>query len=173
MGREIRRVTPNWEHPQRERCPHTGGITEAHRGLFSEWSRGKCFRPMHDQDYKSAVKEWKEGFMQWERGEHQDQGWASEYWEYAGNPPKEENYRPIAWTEEEATHYQVYETVSDGTPISPIFENLDQLVEWLIQQGYSEKAAKSFSEEGYAPSMVYTPETGFLNDIESLSLDKE
>ena len=171
MGREIRRVTPNWEHPQREQCPHIGGITKAHPGGFSEWSRGKCFQPMHDQDYKSAVKEWKEEFMQWERGEHPDQDWASEYWEYAGNPPDPESYRPVAWTEEEATHYQVYETVSEGTPISPIFENLDQLIEWLIKEGYSEKSAKAFAKSGWVMSGVFSPEVGFVADIESAGLE--
>src|SRR3972149_2654391 len=132
MGREIRRVPPNWEHPQRERCPHYGGI-EGHKSgpAFSEWSRGKCFQPMSDQDYESAAEEWKEGLLQWERGEHPDQESSKtamgckEYWEYAGNPPDPEGYRPAAWTEEEATHYQVYETVSDGTPVSPVFGALD------------------------------------------------
>ena len=60
-------------------------------------------------------------------------------------------YRP-EWTEE-PTHYQMYETVSEGTPVSPVFASLDELVGWLIGQGHSRKAAEGFAKHGWAPSM--------------------
>lgn len=67
-------------------------------------------------------------------------------------------YRP-EWTEE-PTHYQVYETVTEGTPVSPVFASLDEMQVWLIKQGFSEKAAEKFIETGWAPSMVYVPGKG-------------
>ena len=90
------------------------------------------YQPMFDNDYTTAVKEW-----DWEEGA----------------PPAANYYRP-AWAPEEMTCYQVYETVSEGTPVSPVFETLEDLVQWLIAQGYSEKAARAFADDGWAPSMM-------------------
>jgi len=50
--------------------------------------------------------------------------------------------------------YQVWETVSEGSPVSPVFENKDDLVFWLVGQGYSEEAARKFSDSGWVPSMI-------------------
>lgn len=41
-------------------------------------------------------------------------------------------YEPMfahSWTKEEATCFQVYETVTEGTPLSPVFKSLDQVEE--------------------------------------------
>ena len=35
------------------------------------------------------------------------------------------------WTEEEATHYQMYESTSEGTPISPVMSSPQLLAKWL------------------------------------------
>lgn len=35
------------------------------------------------------------------------------------------------WKKEEATHYMMYETISEGTPISPIFSTQEELAEFL------------------------------------------
>ena len=51
MGREIRRVPPNWDHPKQE-----------------GWSDGRM-QPMYDQTFEQAAAEWKDGFAAWERGE--------------------------------------------------------------------------------------------------------
>lgn len=52
--------------------------------------------------------------------------------------------------------YQVWETVSEGSPISPVFKTTEELVAWLVQQGYSEKAARAFANAGWVPSAVMT-----------------
>jgi hypothetical protein len=49
MGREIRRVPPDWTHPVNKYCPHIGN--NPHDG-------GPCYHPLHDQDYESAAQEW-------------------------------------------------------------------------------------------------------------------
>lgn len=34
------------------------------------------------------------------------------------------------WDATERTHMQLYETTSEGTPLGPVFDNLDDLCEW-------------------------------------------
>ena len=42
------------------------------------------------------------------------------------------------------SEYQVYEDVSEGTHLSPIFSSADMLIAWLLAQGYSRDAAEAF-----------------------------
>lgn len=35
------------------------------------------------------------------------------------------------WPEHEWTHEQLYETFSEGTPVSPVMETRDQIARWL------------------------------------------
>lgn len=50
--------------------------------------------------------------------------------------------------------WQVWETVSEGSPVSPVFSTKEALVASLIKDGHSEQAAKNFVEAAWAPSMV-------------------
>jgi hypothetical protein len=50
--------------------------------------------------------------------------------------------------------YQVWENVSEGSPISPVFAAEQDLINWLTDQGYSEGAAEEFARGGYAPSFA-------------------
>lgn len=139
MGREIRRVPSGWNHPRDE--------------------RGR-YQPLYDYDFETEAAKWKEGFRQWEAGTHEAKQRArgygcDEFWEYSF-PPDRDTCRP-QWSEEERTCYQIYETVSEGTPVSPVFETEEQVVVWLIEQGYSEHAAREFVKFAHAFSMVVQP----------------
>ena len=160
MSREIRRVPLDWKHPENESCPHLNGLDWSHKRHSSshEFQYGKCFRPILDKDFDTALQDWINEYKLWKNGEHPNQEDYS-YQEYAGHPPNPEDYRP-AWTPKEAIGYQIYETVSEGTPISPVFEILDEMKEWLLSEGYSEFASQKFIEDGWAPSMVFTSEKG-------------
>lgn len=159
MGREIRRVPANWEHPK-QRCKHYPqpiGCTEARQ------NGGLCSIPLCDMDFESEAREWMEKAIAW----HEDKMSPDElkykadypfYWQWASDPPDPKYYRP-KWTDEERTHYQVYENVSEGTPISPVFATPQEVVEWLVSDGgcdgpHSRKAATAFVYAGYAPSMI-------------------
>lgn len=50
--------------------------------------------------------------------------------------------------------WQMWETVSEGSPVSPVFADKELFVNWLIEQGYSEGAAEQFAEVGHAFSMM-------------------
>jgi hypothetical protein len=154
MGREIRRVPKGWEHPVNKECKHYSGQPGHDRYRKpGSYIYGKCFIPMFDKDYPTAVAEWKKGFFEWEAGTHPSKKDNDcEFWEYNGSPPDPDSYRPVF--ESEPTCYQVYETVSEGTPVSPVFEDKEQIVQWLISEGHTETNARAFVEDEWAPSFV-------------------
>jgi hypothetical protein len=64
--------------------------------------------------------------------------------------------------------WQVWETVSEGSPISPVFSSEKELKQYLLGQGYSENAVDYFIEEKWCPSMAFSG--GVLyNNIEACS----
>ena len=148
MGREIRRVPPHWEHPKKE--------------------NGQ-YQPMYDNDFDTQLTEWLAGYELWKKGEHPDQGkdWMEEgtkYWDWEGSPPDPEYYHP-KW-EQEPTWYQVYETVSEGTPVSPAFATKEELVNYLVEHGdfwdqrrgdggWDRANAEHFVEAGWAMSGIF------------------
>ena len=166
MSREIRRVPPNWEHPL-----HTA---ETVQGRFPASFIGH-FIPMHDQPFEDAAGEWKANFLRWEFRSHPDYKPGTEYWEYEGDPPDRLSFRP-AFTED-PTWYQVYETVSEGTPVTPPFATTAELVDFLVHHGeiapstqgpISRELAESFVVAGSAVSVVVTEERQLLRTYETV-----
>lgn len=159
MGREIRMVPPNWEHPRytEENAPFDNRIGEYH--------------PLFDEDFEKQANEWFADCLLWSRGEHPDQqkDYCKEYkfyWQWAGNPPDAEYYRP-KWADEEMIWFQVYETVSEGTPVTPPFATKAELVDYLSTKGdfwdqkrgegaWDRDAAEKFVGHGWAPSLIVT-----------------
>jgi hypothetical protein len=64
--------------------------------------------------------------------------------------------------------WQLWETVSEGSPISPVFADADGLIDWLCSPAYSwggpmeRESAARFVRAGWAPSLVFTPATGVV-----------
>lgn len=157
MGREIRRVPQDWEHPVDER---------GH------------FKPLYDESFTDAASEWLRDAIAWSQGKHesQDKDYPF-YWQYAGAPPDEKYYRP-AWGSP-AECYQIYETVSEGTPVSPVFGTLEAMIDWMTQpidrtspynrgedwqcmQGMTRQQAERFCKTGSAPSLISGPGVGVV-----------
>lgn len=154
MGREIRRVPADWEHPK---------YTEE---TANSRSSVRSYRPLYDNDFQSAADDWLVELDQWRAGEHPSQpcGYCNYFWEYS-SPPDEEMHRERKWTEAEATHFQMYETVSEGTPVTPSFATKEGLVEYLVEHGdywdqsrgtggWRRENAEQFVESEWAPSMM-------------------
>jgi len=140
MGREIRRVPPDWQHPKRD--------------------RSNDYQPLYDEDFESACRDWMQDyayFLTKYPGGFDEQG--QPYWEGYGDwPPDRAYHRSRIWTEAEATAYQVYENVTEGTPVSPVFEMRDELRAWLIgEQGMSPEGAEGFIDMGFSFSGVIGP----------------
>lgn len=148
MGREIRRVPPNWQHPTKQ----------------YQW--GVDHVSMLDKTFTQACAEWDAEKAKWDAGERPEycKGDDGPYEDYAGERPDDpEMYRP--WEDAEATWYQLWQTVSEGSPVSPPFATLGELARYLGDNGdfWDQKRgdppwglarAQAFCREGWAPSFV-------------------
>jgi hypothetical protein len=169
MGREIRRVPPDWEHP--------------------EDNEGQL-RPCFDKVYEEAKSEWDANNELWEKGQHPDQskdwkpGPGMSFIDWAGGSPDPEYYRHRRWTNEEATAYQVYENVSEGTPISPVLKTREELKRWLMEDGsgmgiggdvekLTEEAAERFIDTSYSFSLICTSGGAVSSGLDVFSIKKK
>jgi hypothetical protein len=156
MSRELRRVPPNWVHPRR--------------------ANGR-YEPLHDKTYREACEE-REAFRAAWQGDgiglsefarkQRDAGDEMEEWEpYVGSP---EDYRPD-WPEDTRTAFQYYETVSEGTPVSPVFETLLDLAQHLALEhgGPADRWLKHLEGGGYLPSAIGVVGVGILSGEEALA----
>ena len=164
MGREVRMVPANWEHPRDE------------KGHFIALLGGS---------FKERAAKWDEEARQWANGFVQDyatDGWkakepknAGTFADWDGGRPNEKDYMPD-WPEAERTHYQMYESTSEGTPISPAMETPEALARWLADNSASAFANIGATYEqwlatikrGWAPSAVSSPKTGLVSGVEGL-----
>jgi len=131
MGREIRRVPPNYEPAM---CQ----------------SGQEIHQPKYNKTWKEAIKEWKDGYKQWEEGTHEsyEDYKDHEYWQYE-SPPDEYYY--LDYEIEDATWYQSYETVSEGTPVTPAFETKQELIDYLVTYGdyWDQRRRKEYGNTSY------------------------
>ena len=152
MGRELRKVPAGWEHPLRD-CPHSpwdGGCSE------SKKHNGKCYQPMFNRYYGDAIKEWITGHELWLDGTHPDlqrdpilKDKYPFYAMYHGGPPDVEYYQTKKYSPEELTHIQLYQTTSEGTPLSPVFHasEFEKLCEWAAVNATTFAQFKTSKEE--------------------------
>ena len=154
MSREIRRVPKDWSHPKTSDGKFVGLFDGA-------------------DNYDNDLSEWMEGYQMWGSGVCEVYG-KSEKWEpiddkyknmrysdYAGGMPSPDDRMP-AWEEHEKTHIMMYETCSEGTPISPAFETPEELAHWLADNNASAFGSQTATYEqwlstcksGWAPSAV-------------------
>ena len=155
MGREIRRVPPNYEHKKLDasRYPYREG-----------------YQPMYAHAFTDRFNEWLGDFDRIRAGKLNDlerecyPGGLSEWLQDDGQPPDPAYYNTV-FTEDEATWFQVWETVSEGTPVSPPFETRDELIDYLAAKGdfwdqkrghgaWPKENATSFVNAGWVPSLI-------------------
>lgn len=161
MGREIRRVPADWEHPRAE--------------------RGGRYRPLCDgRNYHRDCAEWIRDFTAWEAGTHPyltGEGLPGEkprttkagcryWWDYDSGPPLAEEYMLVDVPESLCTHYQLYETTTEGTPHhdSPVFESMDELLDWAAEHATTFAHARA-SRERWAEML--SP-GNFVHHVESM-----
>lgn len=157
MGREIRRVPPNYEHKQREAAFKMGGWVKAGP------------QPMYNELFDVKFAEWLADFDRIRAGNLDDlerdcyPNGLSDWLLDEGWPPDRDYYR--TWSDHEATWFQVWETVSEGTPVSPPFATREELASYLAVNGdfwdqsrghggWGEENARAFCQMGWAPSMA-------------------
>ena len=78
--------------------------------------------------------------------------------------------------------WQLWETVSEGTAMSPVFKTPEELAHWLTDTGASASGymtaeydtwLKFITEHGYAPSMMVLPGKGIISGVEAMTVTKE
>lgn len=167
MGREIRMVPPEWTHPKNDRGRMQPMYDRQFENVFAHWLSD--FDRIRDDDLTDIERECYTGdgkmaLAEWLRDE--------------GIPPDPSYYRP--WKLEDATWVQVWETVSEGTPVTPPFATKNELIDYLVaggddwdreirRGGYSREQATAFVNAGWAPSMV-SVDGQIFNAIESASV---
>lgn len=119
MGREVRRVPADWQHPK------------------NEYDRYKPLYP--GEQYKDNA----DGFLEKANAEG-----LQEAIEWCGQAPNQNDYMPN-WPASERTHYMMYEDTSEGTPISPAFATPEELARWLADTGASAFGKETASYEGW------------------------
>jgi hypothetical protein len=88
---------------------------------------------------------------------------------YPGQRAEAEAWEPAGPPEGEG--WQLWETVSEGSPISPVFTEVDELAGWMSQpergcHWVPQDVAAKFIADGWAPTGIYTPQTGLVSGVE-------
>jgi len=81
---------------------------------------------------------------------------------YWGSKEKEDRYNNwVSFEPPIGEGYQIWETISEGSPVSPIFDIPKDLAEWMVNNDKTitkdttlEQWVKFIEKEGYAPSLV-------------------
>lgn len=164
MGREVRRVPADWQHPK---------------------DKDGRYIPLHGRSYAKDAADWDEEYEQWQKGfrrsfadgekwkpkEGDEIGMAFSEW--TGHRPSPTEYMPD-WPEEQRTHLMMYEDTSEGTPISPAFKTPEELARWLADHKASAFGNSTATYEqwlatigdGYAIGMVYDNAKGLRSGVE-------
>lgn len=165
MGREIRRVPKDWVHPKNE------------YGNYDPLLDGNDFKPWHDEWLEGSEK-WDGGFM---NGYTPEAKWVVKsteyehmsYEDYVGSEPDISHYMPD-WPTDICTHMMMYETCTEGTPISPAFITCEELARWLTDNEASSFGTRTASYEqwldmcqrGWAMSAVVDETGGLVSGVE-------
>jgi hypothetical protein len=170
MGREVRRVPADWQHPKNAKGDYIPLMGGSYSKRAAEWDEGE--------------RQWNAGFRAktvWHDGGGYHEEWEAKaaehdypYSEWSGDRPLAEDYMPD-WPDEQRTHLQMYEDTSEGTPISPVMETPEELARWLADNGASAFAGQTATYEqwlatikrGFACSAVMTVNRDGTGTMES------
>jgi len=141
MGREIRCVPPEWKHPIDE---------------------NGSYKPLFRFDFDVDLNYWLAAYNLWKDGNHPEQKKIHnihDFVDYEGSPPDPLDY--ALYRKEDCSWFQVYETISEGTPVTPPFETKEQLIDYLVKygdfwdqhqglNGWEREVAEKFVKIGFA-----------------------
>lgn len=111
MGRRLVRVPPGWQHPRINLDP------------------AKPYLPLFTSNFASDLAIYRAERASWERG-FGPEGTEDTYEEWDGPEPNPLDYLP-QWSYLDATHWQVYETVTEGSPITAVHADPQSAIEEL------------------------------------------
>jgi len=159
MGREVRMVPKNWEHPK---------------------DKSGNYIALFDSDFEECADNWDKEYSKWNRGIYpvyaNEESKKMGYEEFEGERPDKNDYMP-SFLDGTKNYYMMYETTTEGKPISPAFETPEELARWLYDNKASAFGDSTASYEGwlrvaegdYAPSAVYSDKLGLQNGVDALN----
>jgi len=115
MGRVVRRVPADWCHEKYSDQPLLDGFNKAvaYWDLGKEnWERGYC------RDWTGKFEQTPEEYKKYS------------YEEWTGKKPMQSDYTPD-WDDDLRTCFQLYETTTEGTPLTPVFKSKEDLLAYL------------------------------------------
>jgi hypothetical protein len=178
MGREVRMVPPDWQHPKNEEGRYipllSGSFAEARQEWIDETAK---YPPdLLRAKWKEGLRRsWKDG-VEWEPIDAKHALLSCEAYCGSDRSPGLFDYMPD-FEPGTATHYCMYESTSEGTPISPPMATPEELARWLADTKASAFAGEPASYEdwlatiraGSAPSAVFSSEGGLQAGVTALS----
>ena len=153
MSREVRRVPLDWKHPV-EHNPQWGFQSEMRQ------RRGAPASRLHAPDERFQPLQARSALAYYELGEEL---------------PNEGNFMPIFEQDERDLGWCFYETVSEGSPVTPVFVTAQELIDHLciVGQDYDQVPMRRASAEqvvstgGTACSMVVSNGTIYRSDVDA------
>lgn len=93
---------------------------------------------------------------------------------YEGQRAEAEAWEPTGPPEGEG--WQLWETVTEGSPISPVFADADGLAGWMSDPARGDhwvpaETARKFIDEGWAPTAISSPGRGLVSGVEAIGWD--
>lgn len=162
MSREIRKVPADWQHPKD--------------------SRG-YYIPLHD-GFNQRLADWDEENAKWQQGLRRNyfaQTWVAvdpedaekSFADWDGLRPEQKDFMPD-WPTEQRTHLCMYETCTEGTPISPVCATPEECARWLADNGASAFGCMTATYEqwlatcrrGWALGLAFDAEHGMRSGVE-------
>lgn len=137
-SRQVRKVPANWQHPKKP----DGSYIPLFEGY--RWNIDYTSWVIDRERYKT---EWMLKNKEQEPSKSASDCMTCFIAEY-GPEPKSCDYMP-AWSPEEQTHLMMYETTSEGTPISPAFLTDVELAVWLFENKATTFADQTNTYEGW------------------------
>lgn len=206
MSREVRRVPLDWQHPMHWRdrwdtARHGSrmqlvpvGLVDDYPEALARWEReGEELAARVGHDYTFSVEYHLTGFQGRDDSEptvhpvyvsddkpevqaldedHLHELMTAKHVEYRPDP---KDYMPV-FPEGAATGWCMYETTSEGTPISPVLGSPEELARWLADNEASSFGSRGATYEqwmrmidrGWAPSAIVTG-AGVQSGVEATS----
>lgn len=161
MGRTVRMVPPDWQHPKKPDGSHiplldqsfSDAVVEYHSEHLPDWLEGLR---LWEQEGKVAAYDGVKTIAEAAADALRSRPYSPppenptyEWW--AGRRPTmpvKKDYMPD-FPEGTATHYMMYEDTSEGTPISPAFATPEELARWLADNEASAFAGETASYEAW------------------------
>ena len=132
---ELRVVPENWSHPKDEK----GRFVSLRGEKFSE----------EIAEYKEEQEMWNKGFrkkmtelgkvggvISWVPKDEDLKEMSFEDWR--GKCPEAKDYMP-EFSDKDLTHCQLYETITEGTPITPVMGSSAEVGRWIVKHLISDR----------------------------------